>query len=159
MAKWKFQGLDEYIAQLEKLTNDREYIGPTIYEGAAVVADEMKKEINNIPVEMEYAPAGGKKRGITSVQKAGLQSGFGITKMKNDDGFYNVKLGFNGYNGQKTKKYPNGQPNSVIARSLVSGTSFRKKNDFVGRATRSKKAQAEMLMQKKLDDEIRKRVK
>lgn len=44
MAKWKFQGLDEYIAQLEKLTNDREYIGPTIYEGAAVVADEMKKK-------------------------------------------------------------------------------------------------------------------
>lgn len=157
MATWKFRGLDQYLLQLERLTSTREYIGPTIYKGAEVVANAIKKEINNIPVEMEYSPSSGKKHGITSVQKAGLRDGFGIAKLRDDSGFLNVKLGFDGYNGQKTKKYPNGQPNSVIARSLVSGTSFRAKNDFVGRALRGKKAQAEQVMSRKLDEEIRKR--
>lgn len=157
MATWKFKGLEQYLLQLERLTHTREYIGPTVYAGAAVVADAMKKEINSLPVEMQYSPSNGKKHGITSVQKAGLRDGFGITKMRDDNGFWNVKLGFDGYNGQKTKKYPNGQPNSVIARSLVSGTSFREKNDFVGRALRGKKKQAELVMGQKLDAEIRKR--
>ena len=30
----------------------------------------------------------------------------------------NVKLGFDGYNGMKTKKYPKGQPNVLLARSI-----------------------------------------
>ena len=28
---------------------------------------------------------------------------------------WNIKIGFNGYNSQRTAKYPSGQPNSVIA--------------------------------------------
>ena len=134
MATMKWTGLDEYIAKLERIHEPREFIGETVYVGAAVVADAVKAQINGLPVGNQFAKSGERINTITSVQKKGLQDGFGIARMKKDGDFYNVKLGFNGYNGQKTKKYPSGQPNSVIARSLCSGTSFRQKNDFVGRA-------------------------
>lgn len=152
MAKWKNSpNMDKYISKLEKLTNTREYIGEAVYDGAAVVADAMKAQIASLPVAQTFAKDGGKIGTITSVQKAGLVEGFGISKMRKDGDYYNVKLGFDGYNGQKTHKYPHGVPNSIIARSLVSGTSFRQKNDFVGRATRGAKQKAEKAMEKSLE--------
>ena len=157
MAKWKNSpNMDKYISKLEKLTNTREYIGEAVYDGAAVVADAMKAQIASLPVAQKFAKDGGKIGTITSVQKAGLVEGFGISKMRKDGDYYNVKLGFDGYNGQNTHKYPHGVPNSIIARSLVSGTSFRQKNDFVGRATRGSKQKAEQAMEKKLDEALRK---
>lgn len=155
MATWKFKGLDEYLVTLERLTNTREYIGRTIYTGADIVADAVKAEINALPVENRFANDGEKLRGITNVQKAGLRDGFGIAKMRKDGDYYNVKLGFDGYNGQKTAAHPNGQPNSMIARSVVSGTSFRQKNDFISRATSRTKKQAEQVMKEELDKEIK----
>lgn len=157
MAKWKNSpDLDRYLAMLERLTDAREYIGKAIYVGADTVADEVKKQIQALPVAQKYAKEGEKLNTITSVQKRGLIDGFGIARMRKDGDYYNVKLGFAGYNGQKSHKYKNGQPNSVVARSVCSGTSFRQKNDFVGRAVRGTKASAERKMEEKLDEEIRK---
>lgn len=157
MARWKNSPeLDRYLAQLERLTDTREYIGEAIFEGANIVADAVHAEIQSLPVGARYAKEGEQISTITSTQKAGLLSGFGIAPMKKDGDFYNVKLGFDGYNGQKTKNYPSGQPNSMIARSVCSGTSFRKKNDFVGRAVRSTKSAAERKMEKTLDDALQK---
>lgn len=152
MAKWKFEGLDEYLRQLERLSgSSHEAIGKAIYEGAAIVATSCKAAIESLPVNNQY-----KNDGITSVQKRGLIDGFGISH-EQEDGFYrNVKLGFDGYNGQRTKKYPQGQPNSMIARSVNSGTSWRKKNPFMDRATRASKGACEEKMAQVLDDEIKK---
>ena len=157
MAKWKNSPeLDLYLKRLEKLADDpKEYIGKAIYVAADIVADAVSAQIAALPVAQKYAENGTKISTITSVQKAGLKNGFGIASMRRDGDYYNVKLGFNGYNGQKTKKYPNGVPNSIIARSLVSGTSFRTKNDFVGKAVRSTKRQAEREMEKELENQIK----
>lgn len=150
MATWKFKGLDEYIAKLDRLKADSKgAIGNAIYEGAGLVAREVAGEIQKLPVKNQY-----KGDGITSVQKAGLVEGFGISHIQ-DDGYYrNVKLGFDGYNKQKTKKYPNGQPNSVIARSVNSGSTWRKKDPFVDRATRRSKGACETKMAQVLDKKI-----
>lgn len=157
MAKWKNSpDLDRYLQKLERLEMDpRTYIGKAIYVAADIVADAISSQISSLPVAQIYAENGVKLSTITSVQKAGLVDGFGIAKMRKDGDYYNVKLGFEGYNGQKTKKYPHGVPNSVIARSIVSGTSFRQKNDFVGKAVRSSKAQAEREMEQELDKQIK----
>ena len=93
--------------------------------------------------------------GISEEQKQGLINGFGIAPMQNDNGYLHVKLGFDGYNSVKTKNYPNGQPNSVIARSVNSGTSFRQRIPFVDNAVSRAKAAAEEKMIKKLDTEIK----
>ena len=75
MAKWKFEGLDEYLRQLERVkANTGSCIGRAIYEGAGVVAKEVAAEIQKLPVNNQYG-----SKGITSVQKKGLIEGFGIS--------------------------------------------------------------------------------
>lgn len=150
MADWKFEGIDEYLAQLERLkVSTGSAIGRAIYEGAGIVAREVASEIQKLPVNNQYG-----SKGITSVQKAGLIEGFGISHAQTDGDYRHVKLGFDGYNGQRTKKYPNGQPNALIARSVNSGTSFRKKDPFVDRATRRSKGACEVRMAQVFEYEI-----
>lgn len=162
MATIQTKGLDELIAKMEQLTTlskSREFVGRAIFEGAAVAKGGMLSQINSLPVQQRYAGEGEKLHGITSVQKKGLLDGFGIAKMRKDGGAYNVKLGFDGYNGQKTTKWPHGQPNSMIARSIVSGTSFRAKNNFVGKAVRATKEQAIEAMREEIYEQIDKIMK
>lgn len=156
MAKLKFQGLDEYeekLLQLRSLTT--EMIGEAVFDGAAVVADEVKKGINSIPIDDRYASGNASLYGITQAQKDGLIDGFGIAPMQNENGYLHVKIGFNGYNSVRTKSYPNGQPNSVIARSVNSGTSFRQRYPFVDNAVSASKSRAEQAMKKKLDESLK----
>ena len=50
MATVTFKGIDAYIGQLKKLQNKSdEVIGRAVYDGAAVVADAIRKEIDAIP--------------------------------------------------------------------------------------------------------------
>lgn len=159
MATIKAVGVDEYVAKLERLTTlseTKDFVGKAIYDGAAVVKGGFLQQLNALPVGQKYAKDGEKLTTITSVQKRGLQDGFGIAKMRKDGDSYNVKLGFDGYNGQKTSKWPHGQPNSMIARAIVSGTSFREKNDFIGRAVRQTRDPAIKAMQKNLEKQINK---
>lgn len=156
MAKINFKGLEEYENQLLKLRDlSRETIGKAIYDGAGLIADAVKAEINNIPVDNRVARGDMVLYGISEPQKEGLIEGFGISKMQDDSGYLNVKLGFAGYNSVKTKSYPNGQPNSVVARSLNSGTSFRQRIPFVDNAVRANKEAAEEAMRKKFDEAIK----
>lgn len=148
--------MDNYLKMLEKLTDTREYIGEAVYKGAGVVADAVRAQIQTLPVAQKFADDGKKIATITSVQKKGLLDGFGISPMREENGYIHVKLGFAGYNGQKTTQYPNGVPNSVIARSVVSGTSFRQKNDFVGKAVRANKAKAQREMEEAFDEALKK---
>jgi hypothetical protein len=59
----------------------------------------------------------------------------------------------------KTKNFPNGQPNSMIARSVNSGSSFRQRIPFVDNAVNSAKSRAEERMKQKLDEAIEKAIK
>lgn len=157
MARMTISGFDEYIAKLEKLSQDNsQTFDDVVKAGAGVIADAVRSNLQALPVNNGYAPPGELLQGVTSVQKAGLNAGLGISPLRKGGNVYDRKVGFDGYNGQKTKKYPNGQPNSVIARSVCSGTSFRAKNDFVGRAVRSKRSDAENKMAKKFDEAIEK---
>lgn len=161
MATFQFGGIDNYIKQLNRLqagTRDG-VVGKTVYAGAAVVADAVKDAIRALPVGSGRAAQGELVDTVTLPQKAGLLDGFGISRMRDDDGFVNVKLGFDGYNSVKTKKYPNGQPNALIARAVNSGTSFRKKTQFVDKAVNASKKAAEAAMDAACSREIEKIVK
>lgn len=156
----KFQvgsGIDQYIGELENLEfKSEEMIGHAIYEGANIVADAIKERLESLPIDDGYAGEGEKLTGIKTIQKKGLIEGFGIAKMKNENGYYHVKVGFHGYNGLKTKKFPAGQPNVMIARTIESGNSFTKKSPFVAPAVRSTKEPAEQKMAEVIDNEIEK---
>lgn len=148
------KGMDEYLQKLGNLElRAPESIGKAVYKGADIVADAVKANINSMPVEDQFSEH---ITGIKSIQKIGLIKSFGIAKMRDDNGYYNVKLGFDGYNALKTKKYPQGQPNAMIARTFESGNSFTKKIPFVAPAVRATREAAEQKMAQVIDTEISK---
>ena len=161
MARFEFSGIDNYISQLNKLRQSTKdgVVSKTVYAGAAVVADSVRRAIQALPVGDGRAQGGGLVDTVTLPQKAGLLDGFGISRMKDEDGFVNVKLGFDGYNATRTEKYPRGQPNVLIARSVNSGTTFRKKTKFVDKAVNSAKKAAEAAMDAACSREIEKIMK
>lgn len=148
------KGMDEYLAKLGNLEiNAPEMCEKAVFDGAKIVADQIKANIKEIPVQdkfEEYAT------GIKTIQKEGLIRSFGIAKCRNDNGYINVKAGFDGYNALKAKKYPSGQPNAMIARTVEAGNSHTKKHPFVAPAVRATKEKAEMAMQMTIDQEINK---
>ena len=157
MAKLQFNGLDEYISRMQNLTKETEpCIRRAVYAGAKVVADAIHSEIESLPEEDEnfHATPDNMSTGISKRQKQGLIRGLGISNIADDNGVINCKVGFAGYNDVKTKKYKQGQPNPLIARSVISGTSFRQKNPFVTRAVKKSKAQAEAAMADAFDEEF-----
>lgn len=158
MAKLEFQGLDEYLKQLRSMeAKSTGMIKRAVFEGAAEVAKAVKAEIQALP---EVAHDGYQFpwqlpiRGVTKEQKQGLLDGMGFAKMENENGFINTKLGFDGYNRVKTQKYPSGQPNALLARSINSGSSTRQKIPFMNRAVKAAKARAESAMAARLEADI-----
>lgn len=156
MAKWTVgKECENYIMSLRALQMATDTVlGRAIYVGAKIVADEVAKNIDALPVDND----GGlnrRRNGVTTSQKAGLKAGLGIAKLQNNNGFVNVKIGMDGYNSTKTKKYPKGQPNAMIARTVESGGTWMAKHPFIGPAVNSTKVVAEMAMAAELDKQIK----
>ena len=152
------KGMDEYLAKLGNLEFAAPGLaGQAIYEGAKVVADQVRAEIEALPTAESKRVA--IPRDPTQVEKDGLLDGLGVAKKKNDSGYINVKIGMDGYNTDKTKKYPRGKPNAMIARSIESGSTVMKRNAFISRAVNKTKKDAEAAMQKVIEEGIEKIVK
>ena len=152
------KGMDEYLAKLGNLEFAAPgLVGQAIYEGAKVVADQVRAEIEALPTAESKRVA--IPRDPTQVEKDGLLDGLGVAKKKNDGGYINVKIGMDGYNTDKTKKYPQGKPNAMIARSIESGSTVMKRNAFISRAVNKTKKEAEAAMQKVNEEGIEKIVK
>ena len=159
MAKWIVgKGLNSYIDYLQKINAvTDEAIGEAVYEMAKVVADSVRSGIQALPTVSNQANIATYKKGysrLSDEEKQGLLDGFGVSPMQDDGGYINVKLGFDGYNSVKTKKYPQGQPNALIARVTESGSSYREKTPFIRPAVNASKKQAEQAGQMKIDEKI-----
>ena len=164
MARMSVRGTEEYALKLSKLGKNSEAVaGKAIYGAAGIVADAVKVNLKALPavndVENIKAYRAGRKSQLSIKQKEGLVQAFGITKISNDKGYYNVKLGFDGYNGIKTKKYPKGQPNQLIARVVESGSTYMDKTPFVRPALNASRAEALQKMQEVIDQEMNKIMK
>lgn len=150
MATWKFEGIDKYIAELNRLeANTDEVIGRAVYEGAGIVADAAKAALQGIQTDDGFHRPGDMRDGPTSEEKQALINSFGISRMRNQDGYVNVKLGFKGKN-------PSGLNNSGMARMVESGSSFMRKQPFFTRAVNAAKKKCEDTMAQVLDEEIKK---
>lgn len=149
--KWMIgSGLDEYIGRLTDLMDD-DYIKAAVYPAAAIVAKEIRSNIEKLPAKKGIKP---NVTGVTKAQKKGLLDGFGISRFANDHGYVNVKLGFDGYNEQEAWYYPNGQPNAMIARSIEGGTSWSDPTPFIRPAVNKTKDQAEGIMKERIEQTI-----
>ena len=161
MATFKTQGLDKYVAQLERLGKKSDtVISEAVYEMAKVVADEVKANLIALPSVPDteglkaFASEPQQKIPITKAQKWGLVHSFGIASLRNEGGFIHVKIGFDGYNEVQTKTFPKGQPNALIARSIESGSSTREKTPFLRPALAAARKQAIEAARVKFDEAI-----
>lgn len=161
MARMKFNGLKEYELRLSKLAAGSEEIAKkAIYEGANVVADAIRKNLEALPDEkFRYLRGDDKFTGLPEQQKKDLVASFGVTPIDEQDGIYSAKIGFDGYGSITTKKYPQGIPNQLLARAVESGSSVRQKTPFVRPAVNASKAKAEKAMADTIDKEIEKLMK
>lgn len=156
MGKITFKGLDGYLAKmsaLEKATDT--IVGAVIYEGAEIVADEVRDGLKHLPVAEHdgkpwFGTPGHLARGPSREQKQGLLESFGITSIDTDSkGFTNVHIGFDGYNSVKSVQWPQGQPNQMVARAVESGTSFMEANAVFKLRVGAVRAKARRAMKKK----------
>lgn len=156
VARITFKNMQEYELRLSRLgKKTKEIAGIAIYEAADIVANEIRRGIEALPVVSGYGtPEKPLPGGVTKAQKEGLLDGLGIAKMQDDGGFLNVKIGFDGYNATTTDRYPKGQPNQLVARGAESGTTWKKKSPFVRPAVNRAKPAAEQKMQQVIDQEI-----
>lgn len=165
MAKIRTDGVDKYLKKLEKLNKNTDDVCKAgVFAGAKVMGSKIVAAIDKIPI---HNPPPGKEQfhanpnaekfleGLTPAQAEDLKKGFGIATFNHDGLAWNTKTGFNGYNRIKTKKYPNGQPNAMIARSLESGTSIRKKTPFVAPTVRAGRKETEKAMEKAVDEKVK----
>ncbi len=148
MARMQIKGLDEYLSAISELGNKTEKLtSEAIYNGANIMADEVRNKIEGLStVNENYNRAAYRKgyRGkLSEEQKKGLLDSLGIAKLEQSPAYKNVRIGFDGYNNVKTKKYSNGQPNQLIARVVESGTSYTKKQPFFRPAVNAKKKTVE----------------
>ena len=80
--------------------------------------------------------------------------------MEQDGQGWNTKAGFAGYMEEgKSKKYPNGLPIPLLARSIESGSSVRQKHPFVRAAVKSSRDKAVEEMETTINVEIQKTMK
>lgn len=161
MAKITFKGLEEYTAKLNRLdalSRDK-VIGAAVYEGAEIAADIIREEISALPTDESWGSSEWPKMGPSQEEKDGLLKSFGIAPIRNDNGFINVKLGFDGYQGNPTRRYPRGKPNQMIARSVASGTTFMFGHPFMKRGISKAKKAATAAMEHRINEEINKIMK
>lgn len=156
MAKITLTDGSAYLEKLNRLEQNlsREVIGKAVYAGADVVTDEIRKQLESLPTDERYGTTSEPTRGPNSYQKQGLLRSLGVAPLRNDDGFQNVKVGFDGYNGLKTKRWPKGQPNQMVMRAVENGTSWMKKNHPIKKAVQQSKERAVAAMAETADEQI-----
>ena len=159
MASIKIDGLEQYQKTLEGLSqNITGLLKRGVYDGAAVVADAVRSSISSLPSVRDSEALADYNRGdsgrLSDSQKKGLLNGLNLSQMQDKGGFVDTKLSFGGYNSVRTKKYPKGQPNIMIAASVESGTSARQKQPFMRSAVNRVKGQAKTAMEETVTSEI-----
>ena len=154
MATCKPVGIDNFIKDMDVRSKSfKDMAGRSLYVGADIIADKFRENIKALPERSKSAKQGAPLRGVTPEQKQAMLDHMGIARMQNLDGTYDIKIGFEGYDNDKTKKYPNGHPISMIARSVESGTSFLQKTPFIRTTYQQAHAQAEAAMAETLERE------
>lgn len=160
MAKMTVSGMKEVEAMLETIGSSAEDIAKRgLYEGAGVVADAVKESASKIPVTKRYGFQKNAKRGLTQEERDGLVESLGISTMETSGGKTTVSVGFDGYNGHATKRWPNGAPNAMVARSVERGTSFLQAHPFVKPTVQAYRSKAKAAIDRRVKEEIKKYTK
>ena len=132
MAKFKFEGIDNYVNALQRIggAKAKGIIRYAVYPGAAVVADSIRDALE------QHNDTGDLAESLT------------LAQMRDDQGYINTKIVFSGYDRK-------GVPNAIKAAALESGTSRGQKGThFISKTVKAVSAKAVAEMSKALDEKI-----
>ena len=133
MATIRFSGIDAYMERLQRLEQDSEEIlKRAVYDGAAIVADEVRQRLHAV---------------LSPDATGQLESSLGISKIQNDQGYVNARIGFDGYDSK-------GGPNQLKANVLESGSTRQPKRPFMRPAVNAARRPAEAKMEQVVEQEI-----
>lgn len=159
MAKITFKAGEEFARKLSHFAQHSDEIArKALYDAADLVADRVRANLEALPEEKfrflrDTDTAGGPSRS----QKKDLLAGFGVTPIRlGRDGWWTVKIGFEGYGSFPTKAYPRGVPLPLLARAVESGSSVRRKTPFIRPAVNSTRKAAVEAMEAVIDEETKK---
>lgn len=154
-----FTGGEEFSEKLRALGTDAEGIARmALYDGAGVVAKALKNAVGQLPRDNTSGrPFNGPLDVITTADLADLAAGVGIAKFGEDSrNRITTSITFNGYARRTEGRYPKGVPLAMIARSIESGSSVRKKHPFVRKTARAAKSAALAAIAETAEAEINK---
>ena len=133
MATIRFSGIDAYRERLQRLEQDSEEIlKRAVYDGAAIVADEVRQRLHAV---------------LSPDATGQLESSLGISKIQNDQGYVNARIGFDGYDSK-------GVPNQLKANVLESGSTRQPKRPFMRPAVNAARRPAEAKMEQVVEQQI-----
>lgn len=149
-------GLDQVIAELNRVTDTKNFLPKTLYDGAGVVAKEMKTQISALKTSSDVKWGSTELRYPYEYEKEVLEQNFGIAPFKWDGDTLDTKVGFDGYYTNKK-----GQKRAIplLANAVNAGTSFLKKQPFKDKTYRVTKETSVKAMQSTLNQEIAKLTK
>ena len=144
MPSIKVDGLEDVFARLKAIGGDIEGVQKrAVYAGMGVIRDEVVRQIEQLPTQKGYLKDKDLPRDvITPREKEQLIKHIGIASMDSKNGTVSTAISFDGYTDIKSKKYPNGLPAVLVARSINSGSSVRTKHPFMRQAQAAAKARA-----------------
>ena len=147
MAKLTVSGLEDFASMIRALGDQGESVmKAAVFAGADKMVEAVKESIRELPEEEGYMSPGEKRNTVTRDEKEALLSHIGIAKMDYTGGKVTTAIGFNGYTDHRTKKYPSGVPVPLIARSIESGSSVRRKIPFLRQAANRARDQVQKAM-------------
>lgn len=138
------QGGSEFDALLYRLAEDSEEASKeAVRAGAGLLADRLREDYQAVLGEDSTGQ---------------MLKAMGITPVKlNSKGWWNAKIGFEGYDLRKSKSWPKGVPHQLKARVIESGRKGqkRKKHQIVKKALKTYREQVlsemEQTMRKRID--------
>lgn len=160
MAKIEMHGMEAWLSELRKVGEATAPVcEAAVYAGAAVMADAIRQSTQGLDTVSDAQAVANwqeRKPGKISVsQKIGLVKSLGITPIRDKYGVFSAKVGFDGYNDVKTKRWPHGQPNQLIARSCESGSTAMTKQPFVRTVIKRTQGAALVEMERAADKKLK----
>lgn len=157
MASLTFKGADDFADKLLALGEESAKIAKhALYEGAGTVADALRAAVESLPegTPKGNSPSGHPFEGLTREDKEDLLNGLGVARFEEGHNSVSTAISFSGYARRTEKNHPNGVPLALIARSMESGSSVRKKHPFVRPTVNRIKQQAVDAMARTANDDI-----
>lgn len=140
MPQMTVDGMEDFLDELGRIGAKSAGIAKKCaYSGAAVMADAVRVWTKALPLDSNghFVKGTDPLHVITDQDREDLAACVGVSGIESDGMTTTVSVSFDGYITRAEKKFPNGVPAAMIARSIESGSSVRAKRPFVRPAVRA----------------------